>query len=275
MMDLLLKIAPLALFVAYLATEAGYGILFFSGKRTVGIWAAAGLRMTALLHFAVLAAMTIHWSQFPAATVSQALSVVAFAVAAIYILLEWLGRDRTTGFWMIAQVCVFQFLAVVFETGAPPQVEVFQHPLFGFHVALGLLGYASFAVAASYAFLFLRLYAELKRSRFSTFYGKLPPLQVLERMMVGALKVGFLALTGALIDGAFSAVELHRGHWPLDPMILITLATWTLYGSALLLKRLHRWQGRQTAFASITGLGVILASLVVVHLFQSGFHRPF
>ncbi len=38
---------------------------------------------------------------------------------------------------------------------------------------------------------------ELKAGRFYTFYGKLPPLEVLERMMLGALSAGFV--TGAVI----------------------------------------------------------------------------
>ena len=41
---------------------------------------------------------------------------------------------------------------------------------------------------------------------------------------------------------------------------------------ALLLRRLRRWQWRQTALASLAGLGTILFSLVAVNLFFSGFH---
>jgi len=45
-----------------------------------------------------------------------------------------------------------------------------------------------------------------------------------------------------------------------------------LYAVALLLRRLRRWQGRQTALASLAGLGAILFSLVAVNLFFTGFH---
>ena len=83
----------------------------------------------------------------------------------------------------------------------PPQREIFHDPLFAAHVSLALLGYAAFVVGAGYAFLFLQLYRDLKAGRFSTFYGKLPPLEVLERMMLGALSVGFVALTGAVLTG--------------------------------------------------------------------------
>jgi hypothetical protein len=45
-----------------------------------------------------------------------------------------------------------------------------------------------------------------------------------------------------------------------------------LYASALLLRRLRRWQGRQTALASLAGLGAILFSLMAVNFFFTDFH---
>jgi hypothetical protein len=130
-------------------------------------------------------------------TVSQALSMVAFAVAIVYLFVEWHGRERSTGLlagrpWSSSSSSSPRCWAAA--AAAPGDLP---HPLFASHVSLALLGYAAFVVAAGYGFLFLELYRELKAARFSTFYGKLPPLEVLERMMTGALGVGFVALTGA------------------------------------------------------------------------------
>jgi ABC-type uncharacterized transport system permease subunit len=200
------------------------------------------------------------------------LSVVGFAVAAVYAFVEWRGGERSTGFWMASLVFLFQLLASLFMRPAPPDRELFHNPLFATHVSLALLGYAAFAVAAAYGFLFLVLYRELKGGRFSIFYGKLPPLEVLERMMTVALLVGFLALTGAVVAGGVWAHELYRERWLSDPKIVVTLAVWALYGAALLLRRLRRWRGRQTAFVSLAGLGAILFSLMAVNLFFTDFH---
>ncbi|HEV8631145.1 MAG TPA: cytochrome c biogenesis protein CcsA [Thermoanaerobaculia bacterium] len=274
-METLAGIAPYVLLAAYALATGAYGVLFFTGRREASVWASPLLQLAVALHLAYLAWLTWRWEQFPGATVSQALTVVAFAVAIIYLFLEWLGGERASGFWLVGQVLVFQLLAVVLHEPQPPRRELFEHPIFGIHVFLALLGYAAFAVAASYGFLFLRLYRELKRSRFSVFYGKLPPLEVLERMMTGALAVGFAALTGALLDGILWVRQTSALDWQHDPMILLTFATWLLYGGALLLRRLRRWQGRQTAMASLAGLGVIVVSLVAVHTFVVGFHRSF
>lgn len=267
-----LSAANILLPVAYLLVAIAYGLVFFASHPVAARAATPALRATVLLHLAYLAALTVHWRQFPAATVSQALSIVAFAVAAVYVFVEWHGRERSTGFWMVSLVFFFQLLASLLTRPKPPDRAIFHDPFFAVHVSLALLGYAAFVLAAAYAFLFLQLYRDLKAGRFSTFYGKLPPLEVLERMMLGALSVGFVTLTGAVIIGAFWAERLYHEAWLRDPKILVTLATWALYAVALLLRRLRRWQGRQTALASLAGLCAILFSLVAVNFFFTDFH---
>lgn len=267
-----LQAAHVLLPLLYLVSASLYGVLFFTGNAVTRRAAPIALRVTLATHLAVLVALTVRWHQFPAATLSQALSIVAFAVLVVYALVEWHGRESATGFWMVAMGFVFQLLSSLFAREVVPNRELFHDPLFATHVSLALLGYAAFAVAAGYGFLFLELYRELKAGSFSTFYGKLPPLEVLERMMTGALVVGFLALTGAVLAGGIWARQIFPTRWLSDPKILFTLGTWALYAIALLLRRFNRWQGRQTALASLVGLGAILFSLVAVNLFFTNFH---
>jgi ABC-type uncharacterized transport system permease subunit len=268
----LLNVASLILPLGYLLAAVGYGALFFaahSGAQRTAPWV---LRGVVLLHLLYLIGLAIHWEQFPAATISQALSMVAFAVATVYLFLESHARERSTGFWLVALVFVFQLLSSLLATPKPPTRAIFHELYFGVHVSLALLGYAAFVVGAGYAFLYLQLYRDLKAGRFATFFNKLPPLEVLERLMTGALAVGFLALTGAVVTGAFWAEKLYADTWLRDPKILFTFATWALYAVVLLLRKLRRWQGPQTAVASLAGLGAILFSLVAINVFFTDFH---
>jgi ABC-type uncharacterized transport system permease subunit len=266
-----LSAANLFLPLAYLLVAIDYAFLFFTANPMAVKTATPALRGTVALHLAYLVALGVRHGQFPFATLSQALSVVALATAAVYVFVEWHGRERSTGFWMVSLVFLFQLLSSVLFRPYPPDLAIFHNPFFAIHVSLALLGYAAFVVAAGYAFLFLQLYRDLKAGRFSTFFGRLPPLEVLERMMLGALSAGFVALTGALVTGGLWAEQIYSS-WLHDPKILATLATWAIYGIALLLRRLRRWQGRQTALASLAGFCVILFSLVAVNLFFTGFH---
>ena len=269
----LLELAPAVLLLGYVLVTLDYGITFFS-RVEPRIRPTLGLIVVWILHLVDLFLLGQTHHQFPAVTVSQALTLVAFTLAAVYLVLEWHNGDRSTGFWTMIQVTGFQSLAVILESPVPVRQEPFGEPLFGAHVFLALLGYAAFAVAASYGFLFLSLYSELKGRRFTLFYGRLPPLEVLERMMTLALLVGFLALTGSVLTGGIWTVRgEHEVAWARDPLILMTVATWVLYGFVLLLRRARQWRGRQTAIASLAGLGIIVGSLLVVRLMLPGFHR--
>jgi hypothetical protein len=183
------------------------------------------------------------------------------------------GDERSTGFWLVALAFFFTLLSSLLAGTEPPRHELLHNPIFFGHALLALVGYAAFAVAASYAFLYLRLYRELKAGKFSFFFGKLPPLEVLERMMSGALMVGFVVLTGAVAAGVVWAREvLPPGQWLGDIKIVATLVTWVLYAGALLLRRLRRWQGREMAIASLAGFATVLFSLFAVNIWFSDFH---
>lgn len=271
-MESLTSTAVVLLPLAYLLAAVAYGLVFFTSNRTADRLASPWLLGTVGVHLAYLGALTLRWRQLPAATVPQAFSIMAFAVALVYLLVEWREKDRSSGFWLVSLVFVFQLFASLLARPEPPSRELLHMPLFAIHVFLALLGYTAFAVAATYGFLYLRLYRELKRGTFSTFYGKLPPLEILDGMMGGALVVGFLALSGAVVCGLIGAESLLGTVWWADPKILSTLLVWALYGVSLLLRWRHRWQGRQTALVSLAGLGVILFSLVGVNYLFTGFH---
>ena len=271
-MSVFLTAGVVLLPLAYLLVALDYGALFFAGRSLRPRSASLGLRFTLLLHVAYLIALAVQWQQLPAATLSQALSIVACSIVAVYAFVEWHSKESTTGFFMVSLAFVFTLLSSLMVGPEPTERVLFANPLFAVHVILALLGYASFAVAASYGFLFLGLYRELKAGRFSLFFGRLPPLEVLEKMMSGGLLVGFLALTGAVAIGLGWGRDVFPEARLSDPKIVTALATWLLYAGALLLRRLRRWRGREVAIASLAGLAAVLFSFFAVNLWFSDFH---
>ena len=270
-MNSFLSAAGILLPLGYLAASIAYGLAFFSGHERADRLSSYLLRCVVLLHLAQVIALGIRSGQLPAASVAQALSLLAFSVAAVYLLVEHRGGHRSTGFWLVSVAFLFQLLAALLKSPEPVPLTL-GNPYLAAHVALALVGYTAFAIAAAYGFLYLRLYRELKLKRFSTFFGRLPPLVVLERMMTVALTVGFVTLSAAVLFGIVWAQRLHGGGWWTDTKTLLTLGVWAFYGLALLLRRLRQWQGHQTAYASLAGLAVILLTMLAVNLIYRSFH---
>lgn len=271
-MELFLSAAAVFLPIAYLLLVLLYGALFLARHPIAERWAQPVLLGTLALHGAYLVALGFKWHQFPAATVPQALSVVALAVALVYALVERIGRERSTGVWLMALVFLFQLLASALQRPEVPSLHLFRSALFATHVGLALMGYAAFVVAGGYGFLFLRLYRELKLGRFRLFYGRLPALEALDALMSGALWVGFMALTGATAAGLTFAYQSHNLRLLADANVLFTIATWIIYGITLTLRRTGRWQGRQTAVACLAGLAAIVVSLITFNFIFHSFH---
>lgn len=271
-MDTALRTINAVLPLLYLGAVIGYGRSFLAEKPAGQVLVRRLLIATLGLHLLYLVLLTLRWQQFPAATVSQALSALAFAIALVYVVAERYGGSRATGVWLLTVAFGFELLAALLRSTSPPHFERFESPLFAIHVSLALIGYAGYVVAACYGFLFLRVYADLKRGRFSRFFGTLPPLEVLDRMMVIALVIGTVALGGAVISGGAWADSLLPPGWQTDPKILITLATLLFYGNVLALRKFRHLPGRPIAVASLFGFGVLLFSLLAVNLFFSRFH---
>lgn len=271
-MEIILKITAAVVHSLYMLLVIDYGFLFFASNRRAARWARPLLYGTLSVHLLYLTLLAVRWQQFPAATLAQGLSLVAFAVTAVYAFVEWRGRETSTGFWMLSLAALFEIPAALLRAEEPPEPAIFKSAFFAAHASLGLFGYAAFVIAAGYAFLFLRLYSEIKRRRFSLFFGKLPPLEVLERLMTVALTGGFAALTASVLLGVVWAERLFDGNWLADPNVAFPIATWLFYGGALLLRWLRHWQGRRMAVLSLAGLAAIVVSLIAVNLFLTDVH---
>ena len=171
-MDIALNFAVVLLPLFYLLVAVSYGYLFFADNASARRLAPRLFHATLALHLGYLILLGVRWQQLPTATLSQALSAVAFAVAVVYALVEWRGREPSTGFWMLSFVALFEILSSLLRTPSPPDREIFHSPLFADHTAMGLLGYTAFVAAASYGVFSLRLYQEIRRGQFSLFVGK-------------------------------------------------------------------------------------------------------
>ena len=112
-MESALGAAVVLLPVAYLLLAVDYGFLFFTGRALSPWGATVGLKVVLTLHLVYLVLVTVRWQQLPAANVSQGLSIVAFSVIVVYAIVERLGNERSTGFWLVAIAFFFTLLSSI------------------------------------------------------------------------------------------------------------------------------------------------------------------
>jgi len=102
--------------------------------------------------------------------------------------------------------------------------------------------------------------------------GKMPSLEVLDRIQFRSMLFGFVFLTlGIAAGGAWAAASLPEARsW--EPKVLLTLIIWLWYGVALQLRLAGGWRGRWSALFSIVGFLGLVFSLVGLNFITSGWH---
>lgn len=265
--DLLAAVLPLL----YALAGLNYAILFFRGSSLARRSVTPSLVAIVLLHFALIGLRSAEYGRCPLADFTEVLSLLALAVAVVYLVLEAQQKNPYTGMFILFLVTPLAALSALLvpRTGMPS--PLLKTAWFGFHTTLALLGYAAFAVSAVYAFMFLLLNHALKRRSFGLVFDRLPPLEVLARMTVGAAIIGFGALTLAMAIGTiWGAREIH-GFWR-DPKLFLTLIVWALYGTGLLLRFRFRWPSRPLAILFLTGFLVAIVSVWMLQTVLHTFH---
>ena len=144
-------------------------------------------------------------------------------------------------------------------------------PLANFYQAMSVV---SFFIALIYVILmYLHLFREIKRSRPSHMYDRLPPLGLLDRLNTTAIVGGFVFLAVGIFLGGALAVSIWNHIPMLDAKILASLVLWGVYVFGLLMLALSKWSGRKMSLVSICGFVVVIVGVVVARLFDSSFHR--
>lgn len=250
-----------------------YGKAFFSDLS----WAQSAktklLILTLVLHLFYLLARTVEFGHPPVTTIFEILTVLAFSVAAAYLIIEFRSKSKDTGYFIVNIAFFFQFISSIFIRDLAEVPPILRSGVFGLHVSSALLGYAAITLSAVYGFLYLMLYHEIKASKFGTIYKKLPTLETLERMSFTAFEMAFIFLGIAIAVGLYWLPRTFDSFSYADPKLVGTIVLWLLYGIGILAKRFGEWKGRKVMILSVCGFGITIFSMIVINMFFSGFHN--
>ncbi len=206
------------------------------------------------------------------AGLGDALSATGFAVAVAY---AWVGRSRLDALGMflvpVAAVLVAtsffvpaQSIPAIAETGFSVWLPI--------HLSLVFAGLGGFALSSVVGSVYLWSRQRLKQKRFAGM-GRLPSLELLDRVQFRAMLFGFTALTlGIAAGGAWAIVALDHDVWAGDPKVWFTVCVWGWYAAALQLRLVLGRRGRWTAWFSILGFGGMVFSLLGLNFLVGGFH---
>ena len=243
--------AATVLFFRYLAPSAGAAR---TGKAAPRVLAAA-----AVLHTGYVCMASLVANVCPVRSIHFVASIAALLAAGLYLLMRRRSNIDALGAFVAPAALTF-VLGSRFVGDADPGVG---GGLLALHVTVNVLGDALFLLATGTAVLYLVEERRLKQKRASSVFGKLPPLDALDRAEHRLLLTGFPLLTLGIITGTAWANRVETGSAAETARALFAYATWVLFAAVLVLRALLGWRGRRAAYGTIAGFVFAVAVLVV------------
>jgi ABC-type uncharacterized transport system permease subunit len=222
---------------------------------SMGRFATWGVRVGWLVQTALLVAQAARADGFPWDTWAGSLNLFVWLVVGAYLI--WGCRPRFRLLGLVVMPLAALLLAVSYAAGGvAASGETGYSTLFlVLHVGLLLAGLAGLTLAAALAALYLWQERELKRRSSRVLRFRAPSLVTLESLVARTVAFSLPILTLGMAAG-FARV---RHGSDLDPLIVLTVLTWAVYGAFLVLRFGIGWRGRRAAYTVIVGFALVIA----------------
>lgn len=244
----------------YVAVAAIYGLAVWLGRPD-----APGASRPALTAALIVVALVLHAIAIVRAVFTpegldlsfpQALSLVAWLTVLVSGVSGLLRKLPAVGnvILPVAAVCALVPLA----GGAPHRFAYAGETLAAVHIAVALLGYALFTVAALQALLLTglekRLHSGIARPQSD---GSLPLLS-LERFLFQLVGAGFVLLTLTIASGLVFSEEVFGKPVTFTHKSVFSVLGWVTFGILLFGRWRYGWRGRPALYWILAGTGFLI-----------------
>lgn len=219
----------------------------------LAIW---GVRLGWLAQTALLVVQGARAEGFPWSTWSGALNLFVWLVVSAYLI--WGCRPRFRLLGLAVMPVAAGLLALAYAGGGIAERGDRPGALLALHVVFMLASFAGLTMAGGLAGFYLWHDRGLKRREASILRLRVPPLQVLERLVGRTLWAALAVLTAGILLGSAS---FAADGGTFDAAMGATLAAWLLYAGVLAL----RLYGRRLAYAALLGFAFVALVLPITH----------
>jgi len=259
----------------YLASTAGYLLYLFiqkDGFHRAGFYlliAGVGVHSTDILY------ATVSSGQLPATNLYESLSIAAWAIALVFLVIQARYKIRILGIFAAPLAAAVTILSTRMPDAPAQAQNIFNSIWFIIHIVSVFIGEAALALACGVGLLYLLQEHAIKTKKRGFFYSRLPSLELLDTTGYACIVVGFTMLTIGLITGFVYAKAIWGRFWSWDPKEVWSGITWILYAVLLHERLAVGWRGRRAAIMAIIGFCVVLFTFFGVNFFMQGHHGQF
>jgi ABC-type uncharacterized transport system permease subunit len=192
----------------------------------------------------------------------QALSIMLWLAVIIYWVesrfLELEGMQAPV--LALAALCV-PLPALFPGLASPPSAAVHSTEL-RVHLALAMIAYGLFTIAALHALLMTLMEKRLHGGALVGPLAVLPPLLTMERLLFRVILAGFAFLTLTLVTGIAFSETLFGRAMKFDHKTVFAVASWIIFAALLAGRYFYGWRGRTALRWTLAGFVALLLAYV-------------
>ncbi len=240
------------------------------GKIAVSaLWIAFGLHTWYLVDRSIFYFHQYQGFVLPATNMFEAISFFIWLTIMLYFALEWVLKTRMFGMIaLILPVAGLAYTARGMDQAARELMPALKSYWLVFHITAMFISYAAFALAFSFAIMYLM------RSRGMKLLERIDPkfdLKYLDNVAHKLIMFGFPILTIGVFLGAVWADSAWGRYWAWDPKETWALITWFVYLAYLHLRLHWKMIGFRSALFNIIGFVAVIITFQGVNLLDSIF----
>lgn len=243
---LLYSTAGVILFKQLISKQGGW-----TGKTSI-----LSISVVAVLTHALIIYITMSPNDQWSMGMTNAFSIVACAVAAIFTILAFWRPIENLGVAVLPAAAISILGAWLWP--ADTQALVTPSKQFTLHLALSVTAYAFLTLAVVQAVLLSTQERRLRHRAPGRVLKALPPIQTMETVLFLLTGVGFVLLTLTLISGAIYTRSLVGVTFTFNHHTVLTFLAWLIFGILLIGHFFFGWRGKHAVHWTIGGFVVLV-----------------
>ncbi len=208
----------------------------------------------------------------PLLSVGEAAFTWMFFFGLLYLYLEIRLKEQAFGVFIAGLILVFVFISNLFPVHHGPLRLFFQDKWVQVHIVTMLLSYTGLTIGFIASVMYLLLLQELHEKKLKYFYSRLPALELLDKLSMESIYIGFIFLTIGILMALSLGSKYLTHAWYLDVKIISVFVTWIFYAIYLGARWFLNWHPRKCAYFSIAGFSWIIISFLIIGSFFSKVH---
>ncbi len=259
--------------IAYFLSTVGYLASLLVRRVLVAKISTVIFFIAFTIHTLSIVFRSLHSGYGPITAFHEFLSLFAWVMTGIYLILQLKTKTRVLGAFISPVVFLFAIVASVRLKSEVAVPGIVQGSLVPLHILLSVAGEALFVIASCAGAMYLMQDGLIKHKKIGSFSRFLPSLIDLDRINHICLLWGFPLLTFGVLVGSIWARSVWGSHWQWDPKQIWTLVAWLFYAFLLHQRLAIGWKGHKVALLSVLAFVILILSFAVEKVFLTTVHN--